>query len=314
MKKLLILPMLIGLCACKEQPITDFELSQCCGHTGHVQIYDDYVMLEIDGGVVKKLPRTSQVQNIWEYGGVSDWGLEVKVNPGYGGIDQVALRAPESENLARCFCNASVPIVEKNVLLKCLEYKVNLELHDGYVMLSVDDSEYKKLPFVKKLKHGSMRYGDDSWFWIEISEFNGVMDVVLRDEYNWGNGCNQLIPIKGLSANETENCIAYITEEVSQWEKELVVKQQIRVDNRPDKPMGLQTKYHYISADDAKQLSPNWDFSDMKRYDLSDGVQEYEQDACEVLEKLRQYKHEHGLKKGLIHVYPDGTSPKYVIE
>ncbi len=317
MKKILILPILLGLCACQEKPIAEFELSAvgCCGHRATVQMYQDYVMMSVDGGELKRLSQVAKDGTFWDYGGTSDWGLEISLNPVYAGIETVALRSSEADGLSRCHCNATAPIKEKELLLQCLEYKVNLELHDGYVMLSVDDGEYRKLPFVKKMSYGTSRYGDDnSDFWIEIDERTDEKDITLRDEYNWGNGCRQMIPIKGMKVSETEKCIAQIDEEISQRPKELVIYQQIRIDNRPNKPMGIRTTYHYVSADDAKQLSPNWDLNDMKRYSLSDGVQDYEHDACDVLKKMRQYKSDKGLKKGLIHIYPDGSPAKATIE
>ena len=55
---------------------------------------------------------------------------------------------------------------------------------------------------------------------------------------------------------------------------------------------------HELTAEEAVQLSPNWSYGNMHRYlpAIFDGtLEEHEKDACETLERLKNYLQEHGV-------------------
>lgn len=52
---------------------------------------------------------------------------------------------------------------------------------------------------------------------------------------------------------------------------------------------------HYLTAEEAMKISSNWDYSNMRLYSNDGRLEEYEKDACEVVDRLFKYIDEAGL-------------------
>ncbi len=85
--------------------------------------------------------------------------------------------------------------------------------------------------------------------------------------------------------SETEKCINKIVDTV-----------YFTQENSNELAVWSDGKRFTLSSEDAYRITPNWDYENMKPYSNADGVvQNYEKDACEVLERLYKYMDEHGL-------------------
>ncbi len=53
--------------------------------------------------------------------------------------------------------------------------------------------------------------------------------------------------------------------------------------------LNIDEEADILSQEEALSISPNWDYTNLKVYNLNDGIQDYEQDACKVLKNLRKF-------------------------
>ncbi len=101
--------------------------------------------------------------------------------------------------------------------------------------------------------------------------------------------------------SETELCIQKIDRTVYVLGNTVfVVRSEERFDYRGQKnSVEGDTRYEKIPAEDAIAISVNWDYNNLKSYSNRDnnGVEEHEQDACEVLERLNAYIEKQGWDK-----------------
>ena len=58
--------------------------------------------------------------------------------------------------------------------------------------------------------------------------------------------------------------------------------------------------HYYLTAEEAIKISPNWDYSNMRLYTNDGRLEEYEKDACEVVNKLFNYIDNAGLNNSQI--------------
>lgn len=93
--------------------------------------------------------------------------------------------------------------------------------------------------------------------------------------------------------NKIEKCINTIVDTVSCDNEEcnrLYIAGTVYCDNEECK-----SDHHYLTAEAAIKISPNWDYSNMRTY-VNDGkLEEHEKDACEVVDRLFKYIDEAGL-------------------
>lgn len=100
-----------------------------------------------------------------------------------------------------------------------------------------------------------------------------------------------------------EKCIEQIGEKVSYDGEKLYILTTLNVHNGSSVKMYTNHPVE-IPAQDAVQISPNWDLANIKLYTNSDNeVKDYERDACETLYNLNLYITSHDLE--IVHQYED---------
>jgi hypothetical protein len=152
----------------------------------------------------------------------------------------------------------------------------------------------------------------------DIVEFDLSIDIE-RDTINsytvsFGNlkyGCNILIPVKHNypKLTETEKCVQYITKNVFYSQNcatsdfcglSIIVR---KYKHFKDGSTIYHNEFKNIPATDAIKISKNWDYLNPKFY--KNGKEEHEKDACETVERLKQYMADKNLSEKLIHIYEE---------
>ncbi len=211
------------------------------------------------------------------------------------------------------------------------EYNLAVRVYDNYALMSIDGGAYKNLPLVEESKYTSMVmlefYDGQYGLGVHINRKGAfVSDFSLTHpayQKNYGISCDAKVPFnskKYPAPTAEEECVKFITNTVYlKDEKDLSAGLAIAVSvneypsRAEQSSVRFYEEYVDIPADDAKYLSPNWDYSNMKLYDERDGIQEHEMDACGVRMRLQRYMATKGLDK-LKKVYKDElkAEPKVV--
>jgi hypothetical protein len=149
------------------------------------------------------------------------------------------------------------------------------------------------------------------WIRVEIEQ-----DAISNYSLSFGQGgygCNVLVPVKHDYPKPTavEKCIDYIENTVyldEKSESKLAIAQPVNK-HFADGRVRFYEEYKAIPATDAIKISPNWDPANPKYYSNgSDRVlEEHEKDACETVERLKQYMAENNLSEKLTHIYEEGA-------
>ena len=82
--------------------------------------------------------------------------------------------------------------------------------------------------------------------------------------------------------------------EIEKWITTIVDK--VYCDNEEcDRLSIFHHGHHYLTAEEAMKISPNWDYSNMRHYANDGRLEEHEKDACEVVDRLFKYIDDAGL-------------------
>ncbi len=205
MKKLLILPMLIGLCACKEQPNVSVDLRCSNGNVENpydnfgFDVFDDAFVLKGDGGVELKIPFAGIVDEAFSH----DYGTlaNVDISIDKGQIEYVIINNGS--------CDVVVPLGTE-FTASCVHNYISAQIFNDYVLLSVDGGDQMKLPLVKSGQHDDMGIvyreylvSDTGWGLDVFGQqgHDSVYEIHLKKpEFNnagvMAYGCNVYIPLK----------------------------------------------------------------------------------------------------------------------
>ncbi len=215
----------------------------------------------------------------------------------------------------------SGPNVSVNMIC-AMDKNIAMDIYDNYAIMSVDGGEEirldKKIETVGAKSVDINLVGGDWSFYLKLDREQSALRrvSVVPPKYDGIWVCEVLVPFKSEygRATDVEWCIEFISENVflnsgytddkrPVWFLNIEVPQTIHLENG-----GIRhyVELVHVSVADAIALSPNWDYSGaVREYDLTDGVQVWEQDACDVKERLEQYIKKLGIPSD---INPDGTS------
>ncbi len=197
--------------------------------------------------------------------------------------------------------------------------QVVMDVYDDYLTMSVDGGEIMRLDRTGETigaQSVGLSYNGLGWTMnISILRDKPMLKHVIMGtpDDDLVYACDVLVPYKSKykPATDVEKCIEYIVDTV--YFKSPNAADGLIIHNPqdiifPDGHIEHDINDVDIPAADAIALSPNWDYSNMgKYYSLYDGVQEHEQDACEVKERLQKYIKQKGIYPV---INPDGTPYK----
>ena len=108
----------------------------------------------------------------------------------------------------------------------------------------------------------------------------------IKEEYKGGYGQANVPWRHGYKMpNKIEKCITTITDTVYCHDSQC-----------NGLYISVPNFHHSLTAEAAVKISPNWDYSNMRLYQNDGKLEEYEMDACEVVDRLFKYIDELGLK------------------
>lgn len=141
------------------------------------------------------------------------------------------------------------------------------------------------------------------------SKYKAITNVMFNTTHHmFSMGTELLVPMElGMypMPDSTTICIDEISEKVSWQDGRAYVEQleEFYTSRTLTGFMSSRSLNHQISAADAMAISENWDYNNLKMYENGgdkDVVEEWEQDACDVLERLNAYITEHGYDKPVV--------------
>lgn len=206
-------------------------------------------------------------------------------------------------------CGRAYKNSETRVAVKTYKDKAVIRINDGeeLTLNRKDDSEWTSSVSSEHFEYEGVIPEDNEKVGLHftLNKADGIIDYYgvdfENDDSHWGCNVRNKFQGKYEKPSKAELCIEEICRYVGLESEEGQPKRLFLTKDFNEYSGGRQSVRFYsekfvIPQEDALAMSKNWDYNNMKLYNNQDNkLEDYEKDACEVLDRLKTYMKSKGL-------------------